>query len=192
MAEKMRKAGAHSIKREATGRASSTNQSKLSYDVGTKRITAVFVADDASSSRLGEMDRPMYSQMLIKQSANTTRELEFDGGLGSGGGHDYVIRIEEVEDQVPVKSGREYFGRPHDARILFSEKLKFKHMSTTYFSSIRPGNCIEKFPNPGRTRHEHRPRAKFSFSTSKYYYFPLNSLLYLLQSSMPITGKKCL
>ena len=94
MAEKVREADAHSPKRWATGRTTSSNQYALGHNVASKRIAAVFVVDDANSSRRGEVDRSMDSQMIITQDTKkTTRKV----GLGVG---DYVTGI-EVEEQVP-------------------------------------------------------------------------------------------
>ena len=57
--------------------------------------------------------------MLIAQdTTNKTCNLELGGGLESGDGGDYVIGIEELEDQVSAKSGRTHCGRPHEARSL--------------------------------------------------------------------------
>ena len=57
--------------------------------------------------------------MLITQDTkNKTRNLEQGGGLESGDGGDYVIGIEELEEQVSAKGGRAHCGRPHEARSL--------------------------------------------------------------------------
>ena len=48
----------------------------------------------------------------------TTRNLELGGGLESGDGGDYMIGIEEVEEQVPAKYGKTHCGRPHECRSL--------------------------------------------------------------------------
>ena len=58
--------------------------------------------------------------MLITQDTkNKTRNLELGGGLESGDGGDYVMRIEELEEQVSTKGGRTQCGRPHEARSLW-------------------------------------------------------------------------
>ena len=58
--------------------------------------------------------------MLITQDTkNKTRTLELGGGLESGDGGDYVIGIEELEEQVSAKGGRTPCGRPHEARSLW-------------------------------------------------------------------------
>ena len=57
--------------------------------------------------------------MFITQDAKkTTRNLELGGGLESGDGGDYMIGIEEVEEQVPAKYGKTHCGRPHECRSL--------------------------------------------------------------------------
>ena len=57
--------------------------------------------------------------MLITQDTkNRTRNLELGGGLERGDGRDYVIGIEELEEQVWAKGGRTHCGRPHEARSL--------------------------------------------------------------------------
>ena len=57
--------------------------------------------------------------MLITQDTkNRTRNLELGGGLESGDGGDYVIGIEELEEQVSAKGGRTHCGRMHEARSL--------------------------------------------------------------------------
>ena len=57
--------------------------------------------------------------MIITQDTkNRTRNLELGGGLESGDGGDYVIGIEELEEQVSAKGGRTHCGRPHEARSL--------------------------------------------------------------------------
>ena len=45
--------------------------------------------------------------MLITQDTkNKTRNLGLSGGLESGDGGDYVIEIEELEEQVSARGGR--------------------------------------------------------------------------------------
>ena len=62
-----------------------------------------------------QVDRLM--DMLIKQDTNDrARNLELGGGLASGGGGDYLIGIEELEEQVSAKGGRTHCGRRHEAR----------------------------------------------------------------------------
>ena len=57
--------------------------------------------------------------MLITQDTkNTARNLGLGGGMESGDGEDFVIGIEEVEEQVPAKVGRTHCGRPCKARSL--------------------------------------------------------------------------
>ena len=57
--------------------------------------------------------------MLVTQDTkNRTRNLELGGGLENDGGGDYVIGIEELDEQVSAKGGRVQCGRPHEARIL--------------------------------------------------------------------------
>ena len=47
--------------------------------------------------------------MLITQDTkNRTRNLELGGGLESGGNGDYVVGIEELEEQVSAKGGRKH------------------------------------------------------------------------------------
>ena len=63
--------------------------------------------------------------MLITQDTkNRTRNLELGGGLESGDGGDYVIGIEELEEQVSAKGGRTYCGRPHESRSLLWKIVK--------------------------------------------------------------------
>ena len=47
-----------------------------------------------------------------------TPNLELGGGLRSGDSGDDVVGIEEMEEQVPVRSGRTHCGRPHKDRCL--------------------------------------------------------------------------
>ena len=47
-----------------------------------------------------------------------TRNLDLGGGLESDDGRDYVIEIEEPEEQVTAKDGRAHCGRPQEARSL--------------------------------------------------------------------------
>ena len=57
--------------------------------------------------------------MLITQDTKSwTRNFELGGGLESGDGGDYVIGIEELEEQASAKVGRTHCGRPHAARSL--------------------------------------------------------------------------
>ena len=57
--------------------------------------------------------------MLITEDTKIrTRNPGLGGGLESGDGGDYVIGIDEVEEQVPAKGGRTHCGRPHEARSL--------------------------------------------------------------------------
>ena len=57
--------------------------------------------------------------MLITQDTkNRTRNLELGGDLESGDGGDYVMRVEELEEQVSAKGDRTHCGRPHEARSL--------------------------------------------------------------------------
>ena len=70
-----------------------------------------------------------------------TPNLELGGGLESGDGGDYVIGIEELEEQVPAKGRRAHCGRPHEARsskLAVKNRKKIKRRSTPYFSSLRP------------------------------------------------------
>ena len=63
--------------------------------------------------------------MLITQDTkNRTRDLELGGSLESGDGEDYVMGIEELEEQVPSKGGRTRCGRPHEARSLWWKIVK--------------------------------------------------------------------
>ena len=55
---------------------------------------------------------------MTHDTKNRTRNLELSGGLESGDGGDYVIGIEELEEQVSAKGGRTHCGRPHEARSL--------------------------------------------------------------------------
>ena len=56
------------------------------------------------------------SEMLITQDTERkTRNLELGGGLESGDGGDYIIGIEEVQEQVPAKGGGTHCRRPHKA-----------------------------------------------------------------------------
>ena len=57
--------------------------------------------------------------MLITRDTKTrTRNLELGSGLESGDGGDYVIGIEELEEQVSAEGGRTHCGRSHGARNL--------------------------------------------------------------------------
>ena len=61
----------------------------------------------------------MDSLMLISlDTKKKTPNLELGGGLESGDGGGYVIRVEELKEQVPAKGGRTHCGRPHEDRSL--------------------------------------------------------------------------
>ena len=50
--------------------------------------------------------------MLSTQNTKKkTRNLELGGGLESGDGGNYVLGIDELEEQVPAKSSRTHCGR---------------------------------------------------------------------------------
>ena len=56
--------------------------------------------------------------VLTQNTKNMTRTLELGGGLEGGDDRDYVIGIEELEEQVSAKGGRTHCGRMHEARGL--------------------------------------------------------------------------
>ena len=56
--------------------------------------------------------------LIAEYTKNKTRNLELGGGLESGDGGDYVMGIEELEEQVSAKGGRTHCGRMHEARSL--------------------------------------------------------------------------
>ena len=57
--------------------------------------------------------------MVITQDTKSrTRIPELGGGLESDDGRDHVIGIEELEENVSVKGGGTYCGRPHEVRSL--------------------------------------------------------------------------
>ena len=56
--------------------------------------------------------------VLTQNTKNMTRTLELGGGLEGGDDRDYVIGIEELEEQVSAKGGRTHCGRMHEARSL--------------------------------------------------------------------------
>ena len=57
--------------------------------------------------------------MLISlDTKKKTPNLELGGGLESGDGGGDVIRVEELEEQVPAKGGRTHCGRTHEDRSL--------------------------------------------------------------------------
>ena len=55
---------------------------------------------------------------MTHDTKNRTRNLELSGGLESGDGGDYVIGIEELEEQVSANGDRTHCGRSHEARSL--------------------------------------------------------------------------
>ena len=66
--------------------------------------------------------------MLITQDQEKgTRDLELGGGLESGDDGDYVIRIQELEEQLSAKGGRTHSGRPHEARNVLCKLVKKSH-----------------------------------------------------------------
>ena len=58
--------------------------------------------------------------LTTQDTKNRTRNLELGDGLVIGDGGDYVIGIEELEEQVSAKGGRTHCGRPHEARSLLN------------------------------------------------------------------------
>ena len=63
--------------------------------------------------------------MLITQDTkNRTRNIELGGGLENDDGGDYVMGIDELEEQVSAKGGRTHCGRPHEARSLLRKIVK--------------------------------------------------------------------
>ena len=58
--------------------------------------------------------------MLITQdkTKKRTRNLELGGGLENDDGGDYLIGIDDLEEQVSAKGGRTHCGRPLEARNL--------------------------------------------------------------------------
>ena len=57
--------------------------------------------------------------MLITQDTrNRTRSLQLGSGLESGDGGDYVIGIDELDEQVLAKGGKKHCGRLHEAPSL--------------------------------------------------------------------------
>ena len=56
--------------------------------------------------------------LIAEYTKNKTRNLELGGGLESGDGGDYVMGIEELEEQVSAKGGRTHCGQLHEARSL--------------------------------------------------------------------------
>ena len=53
---------------------------------------------------------------MTQDTKNGTRNLDLGGGLENDDGGDYVIGIEELEEQVSAKGDRTHCGRPHEAR----------------------------------------------------------------------------
>ena len=56
--------------------------------------------------------------LITPDKKKRTRNLELGGGLENDDGGDYVIGIEELEEQVSANGGRTHSGRPHEARSL--------------------------------------------------------------------------
>ena len=56
--------------------------------------------------------------LITPDKKKRTRNLELGGGLENDDGGDYVIRIEELEEQVSGNGGRTHCGRPQEARIV--------------------------------------------------------------------------
>ena len=56
--------------------------------------------------------------LITHDTKKTTHNLELSGGLESGDGGDYVIGIEELEEQVSAKGGGTHCGRSYEAQRL--------------------------------------------------------------------------
>ena len=81
--------------------------------------------------------------MFITQDRKKkTRDLELGGGLKSGDVGDDVIWIEELEEQVPAKSGRTRCGRPHEALKLVVKNRKKSNAGPRH---IFPPSALSKF-----------------------------------------------
>ena len=62
---------------------------------------------------------------MTQDTKNGTRNLELGGGLENDDGGDYVIGIEELEEQVSAKGGRTHCGRGfHDISQLASSFVR--------------------------------------------------------------------
>ena len=53
---------------------------------------------------------------ITNDTKSRTRNLGLGGGLEGGDCGDFVIGIEDLEEQVSAKGGRTHCGRPHEAR----------------------------------------------------------------------------
>ena len=68
--------------------------------------------------------------MLITQDTkNRTRNIELGGGLENDDGGDYVMGIDELEEQVSAKGGRTHCGQLHEARSLMLKIEKIERRS---------------------------------------------------------------
>ena len=76
--------------------------------------------------------------LITHDTQNKIRNLELGGGLESGDGGDYVIEMEELEEQVSAKGGRTHCCRPHEARSLLRTIVKSRTQVPAQIHAIFP------------------------------------------------------